>query len=70
MKNKLPLKYRIIFIILILPMLIISLLSLLTPYNLISYPVIVYMASVSIFLGVGVDLYAMYKTHKNLNINR
>jgi len=60
MKSKIPLKYRIIFIILLLPIIITSLTSLLTPYDLLSNKIIGYGSAFSIFAAVGIDIYGMY----------
>ncbi len=70
MKNKMPLKYRIIFIVLILPELISSLVSILTPYDLWSNPVIFYAAIFFELFGVGVLLYGMYITSRNQYHNK
>ena len=60
MKYKMPWKYRIIIVILALPMLIMQLISLLTPYNLMGNPLFVYGAMFSLCCAVGVDIYGMY----------
>ncbi|EQB74260.1 MAG: hypothetical protein AMDU4_FER2C00018G0024 [Ferroplasma sp. Type II] len=64
MNNKMPRKYLIIGVILILPEEIVWLGSLLTPYNLIGHPLFVYGAMFSLFCAVGVDIYGMYFASK------
>ena len=68
MKNKIPMKYRIIFIILMMPIVVIPLISLLTPYNLMENPLISYGMVFSDFCAVGVGIYGMYVVSK-LNKN-
>ena len=64
MKNKMPMKYRIIFIILMMPIVVIPLISLLTPYNLMENPLISYGMVFSDFCAVGVGIYGMYVASK------
>ena len=64
MNNKIPRKYLIIGVILILPEEIVWLGSLLTPYNLIGNPLFVYGAMFSLFCAVSVDIYGMYFASK------
>ena len=64
MKSKMPWKYRIIIVILALPMLIMQLISLFTPYNLWVNPLISYSAIFFIMCAIGVDIYGMYIVSK------
>jgi hypothetical protein len=64
MKNKMPWKYRIIIVILLLPAIIIPLVSLLTPYNLMINPLFMYGMIFSLFCAFGVDIYGMYIASK------
>ena len=64
MKNKMPMKYRIIFILLMLPIVVMPLISLLTPYNLMENPLISYGMVFSDFCAVGVGIYGMYVVSK------
>jgi predicted membrane channel-forming protein YqfA (hemolysin III family) len=64
MKNKIPMKYRIIFIILMMPIVVIPLISLLTPYNLMENPLISYGMVFSDFCAVGVGIYGTYFASK------
>ncbi len=68
MKNKMPMKYRIIFILLMMPIVVMPLISLLTPYNLMENPLISYGMVFSDFCAVGVGIYGMYVVSK-LNKN-
>ena len=65
--KKMPIKYAIIFAILSWPLLVISLVSFLTPYNLIVTPLFMYSAVFSAWCAVGVGIYGTYfasKLHK------
>ena len=64
MKNKMPLKYVIISEILISPVIIIPLISLLTPYNLMENSLIVYGMAFSAFAVAGVNIYGIYVVSK------
>ena len=64
MKNKMPWKYRIIIVILLLPAIIIPLVSLLTPYNLIVIPLFLYSAVFSAWCAAGVGIYGTYFASK------
>ena len=64
MKNKMPWKYRIIIVILLLPAIIMPLVSLLTPYNLWVNPSISYSAIFFIMCAIGVNIYGMYIASK------
>ncbi|EQB73748.1 MAG: hypothetical protein AMDU4_FER2C00044G0005 [Ferroplasma sp. Type II] len=64
MKNKIPWKYRIVIVILTLPMLVTQLVSLLTPYNLWVNPLISFSTIFFIMCALGVDIYGMYIAFK------
>ncbi|HIH60158.1 MAG TPA: hypothetical protein HA289_03390 [Ferroplasma sp.] len=64
MKNKIPWKYRIVIVILTLPMLVTQLVSLLTPYNLWVNPLISFSTIFFIMCALGVDIYGMYIASK------
>ena len=64
MKNKIPMKYRIIFIILMMPIVVIPLISLLTPYNLMENPLISYGMVFSELCALGIGIYGMYIVSK------
>ncbi len=69
--KKMPIKYAIIFAILSWPLLVVFLVSFLTPYNLIVIPLFLYSAVFSAFCGIGVNIYGTYfapKSHKNGDI--
>ena len=71
MKNKMPMKYRIIFIILTLPILVLLWGSLIIPHNLIKNQLLLYGAVFSLWCGFGVGIYGSYfasKSHKNGDI--
>jgi len=66
-------KYQIFFVILAWPLLVISLVSFLTPYNLIVTPSFMYSAVFSAWGGVGVGIYGTYfapKLHKKGGITK
>ena len=62
--KKMPIKYAIIFAILSWPLLVVFLVSFLTPYNLIVIPLFLYSAVFSAFCGIGVNIYGTYVTSK------
>ncbi|HIH59939.1 MAG TPA: hypothetical protein HA289_02115 [Ferroplasma sp.] len=64
MKNKMPMKYRIILVILSLPLMIMPLVSLLTPYNLLINPLFENGMLFSICAFMCVDIYGMYVASK------
>ncbi|MCL4311540.1 MAG: hypothetical protein M1462_03825 [Candidatus Thermoplasmatota archaeon] len=64
MKNKMLMKYQIFFVILMMPIVVIPLISLLTPYNLMENPLISYGMVFSDFCAVGVGIYGMYVVSK------
>ncbi|EQB74178.1 MAG: hypothetical protein AMDU4_FER2C00027G0018 [Ferroplasma sp. Type II] len=64
MKNKMPWKYRIVIVILTLPMIVMSLVSLLTPYNLWVNPLISFSTIFFMMCALGVDIYGMYVASK------
>ena len=64
MKNKMLMKYQIFFVILMMPIVVIPLISLLTPYNLMENPLISYGMVFSDFCAVGVGIYGTYVTSK------
>ena len=64
MKNKMLMKYQIFFVILMRPIVVIPLISLLTPYNLMENPLISYGMVFSDFCAVGVGIYGMYSASK------
>ena len=64
MKNKMPWKYRVVIVILTLPMLVTQLVSLLTPYNLWVNPLISFSTIFFIMCALGVDIYGMYIAFK------
>ena len=64
MKNKIPWKYRIVIVILLLPAIIMPLVSLLTPYNLWVNPLISFSTIFFIMCALGVDIYGMYIASK------
>jgi len=69
--KKMPIKYAIIFAILSWPLLVVFLVSLLTPYNLIVIPLFLYSAVFSAWCAAGVGIYGTYfapKSHKNGDI--
>ena len=73
MKNKIPMKYRIIFIILMMPIVVIPLISLLTPYNLMENPLISYGMVFSELCALGIGIYGTYfasKLNKNGDVER
>ena len=69
MKNKMPMKYRIILVILSLPLMIMPLVSLLTPYNLMINPLFMLYGMVfSELCALGIGIYGTYFASK-LNKN-
>ena len=64
MKNKMLMKYQIFFVILMMPIVVIPLISLLTPYNLMENPLISYGMVFSDFCAVGVGIYGTYFASK------
>ncbi len=64
MKNKMPIKYRIILVASSLSWLIIMTISFFTPYNLMENPLISYGMISSMFAVAGVDIYGMYIVSK------
>ena len=74
MKNKMPMKYQIFFVILALPAIIIPLVSLLTPYNLMINPLFMLYGMVfSELCALGIGIYGTYfasKLNKNGDVER
>ena len=64
MKNKMPMKYQIFFVILALPAIIIPVVSLLTPYNLMINPFFMYGMILSELCALGIGIYGMYIVSK------
>ena len=68
MKSKMPRKYLIINVILILPVISAFPITFLTPYNLMFNPLFIYVVIFSALCAAGVDIYGMYIASK-LNKN-
>ena len=64
MKNKMLMKYQIFFVILMMPIVVIPLISLLTPYNLMENPLISYGMVFSELCALGIGIYGMYIVSK------
>ncbi|EQB74181.1 MAG: hypothetical protein AMDU4_FER2C00027G0021 [Ferroplasma sp. Type II] len=69
MKNKMPMKYRIILVTSSLSWLIIMTISFFTPYNLMENPLISYGMVLSMFAMAGVDIYVYYLWRKSSAMN-
>ena len=64
-KNKIPRKYRIISTILIIPMIIVLLVSIFTPFNLMSIPGVIYFGVFLVLCGEFVLQYGIHKGKVN-----
>ena len=69
MKNKMPMKYRIILVTSSLSWLIIMTISFFTPYNLMENPLLSYGMVLSMFAMAGVDIYVYCLWQKSSAMN-